>query len=216
MACRDDVIDSFTPSITQIERQVNEIDDSVYTTRLDDMQSFLRTIEDARRRVLNLVRLLSSKTDILRTFSKHYSDRSNNPGEDAEELPAEQDIERHTSPGEDIRLYIDDVQDHVTTMMSSLLQFEGLLSRSQNNYLAQLSIDSLTGKQRVHRFMSKIAVITLILTLVNVICGLFSQNVNANISLYTDNTYLPWALIVSGEAVIAVALFLGARRFRLF
>lgn len=68
-------------------------------------------------------------------------------------------------------------------MLSSLLNFEGLLTHSQNNYLAQLEINNLLRRQRVLGFLGKITVVTVVMTLLNMVCGLFSANVNANVLL---------------------------------
>jgi Mg2+ and Co2+ transporter CorA len=180
------------------------------------MQAFLSTIEEARHEVLSLIRLLSGKTAILRRFNNHQNGGSN-AGEELDEKSVKRGTERQSLQGNDIRLYIDDVQDHVSTMLSSLNQFEGLLSRSQNNYVAQLSIDNLEGRRKVNDFMGKIALVTVILTLLNFISGLFGQNVNANIVFYVDNnSYLPFALILSGEAIVAGTVLYGARSYRLF
>ena len=197
-------MDSFAAPIAQIERRVNEIEDQVYTTRLADMSEFVRRIEGIRKSVISLTRLLNSKRAVLRAFDKHHS----------EEIP--HDCPDDISPGEDIKLYIDDVHDHVVTMRSSLKQFEGLLARSQNNYLAQLDIDNFAARKRIHKFLGRASVISLTLTLVNVLCGLFSTNVNGKVPLYTNDSMTPWALIVSGEVVAVILLILLAWRCRWF
>jgi Mg2+ and Co2+ transporter CorA len=166
------------------------------------MKDFVRRIEELRKGVISLTRLLNNKQGVLRAFDKHHSYK----------IP--HDCRTTISPSGDIKLYIDDVQDHVITMRSSLKQFEGLLARSQNNYLAQLDIDNLAYRRKVNTFISRVTVISLILTLLNVLCGLFSTNVNANVPLYADNNVKTWLIIVSGEVVAFILLVLLAKRCR--
>ncbi len=112
-----------------------------------------------------------------------------------------------------MRLYINDVEDHVTTMLANLNQFESLLARSQSNYLAGLSIDNLRRRQRVNSFMGFMAVVSMILTVVHIICSIFSTNVNANVPIYINDTPA-WFYIIGGEVVLSLALFWIARRLK--
>lgn len=68
MALRDDIVDSFFPLITRLEKRVDEIEDQIYITRHDDIQKFLWEIETTRRNVASLIRLLIGKANILSTF----------------------------------------------------------------------------------------------------------------------------------------------------
>jgi len=199
----DDIVDSFNPSINQIEKKVNKIEDQVYTTREDDKQAFIHQIEEVRKSNSALLRLLGGKNNVLSAFEKHHC------GEEHDEEPSDEE----TNPGHNLRLYIRDVIDHVTTMLANLHQFESLLARSQNNYLAGLSIDNMRGREKVIGFINIMAVVSMILTLLNIICALFSTNVNANVPLYINDTPA-WYIIVGGEVALAFALFWLARRLR--
>jgi Mg2+ and Co2+ transporter CorA len=98
-------------------------------------------------------------------------------------------------------------------MLGNLHQFESLLARSQNNYLAGLSIDNMQGRQRVNSFINIMAVLSMILTLMNIICALFSTNVNSNIPLYANDTPA-WYIIIGGEVAMTLVLFWIARRLK--
>ena len=56
-------------------------------------------------------------------------------------------------------------------------------------------------------------VVSMILTLMTIICGLFSTNPNANVPLYTNDTPA-WFYIVGGEVILSLALFWLARRLK--
>ena len=194
-------MDSFGPSITRIERIVNDIEDQVYTTRKDDMQAFLHEIEEVRKRVSGLIRLLSGKTSVLLGFEKHH----------CEDISPDEEM----APGHDLKLYVNDVQDHLATLLSSLRQFESLLSRSQENYVAGLKIDNIRSRQRLNRLMATATVITMIMSFINIICGLFSTNVNAAVPLYANDTPA-WYIIIGSEIVLSMALLWLAKRFKWF
>ncbi|KAL5320494.1 hypothetical protein ACEPPN_011300 [Leptodophora sp. 'Broadleaf-Isolate-01'] len=192
----DDIVDSFSPLLACIEREVNQIDDQVYTTHKDDMKVFLWEIEAVRRRVLSLIRLLGGKTNVLRAFENHHC--------------------ATTSSDSEIKVYVDDVQGHVAAMLGSLHQFEGLLSRSKSSYLDQLEISNLTDRIRVFRLLSRMAVISLILTFLMLVCNMFGMNTSAGYVLFTRSSTLPWFIIVSGEVVVALGLFYVAKKWRLW
>lgn len=196
-------MDSFNPSINQIEKKVSKIEDQVYTTREEDKQAFIHQIEEVRKSTSALLRLLGGKNNVLSAFEKHHCSGKH------EEEP----VDEETYPGHNLRLYIHDVKDHVSTMVTNLHQFESLLARSQNNYLIGMSIDNMQGRQRVNSFLNIMAVISMILTLMNIICGLFSTNVNANVRLYVDSTPA-WYIILGGQVALTLALFWLARRLK--
>ena len=195
-------MDSFAVPISQIDKRVNDIDDQIYTTRIEDMRAFMVQIEAVRQNISSLTRLLSFKPNILKGFNKHHNELASH----VEDPPAV----------EDISLYIGDIKDHVVTMMSNLKHFEALLSRAEKNCLAQLEINNDNGRRRVVKFMGRVTLITVILSVLNVICGLFSTNVNANTTLYATPSLTAWAIIVSLEGVLALALFYLAKRCRFF
>ena len=197
------VIDSFNPSIHEIEKNVNKIEDEVYTTRGDDKQDFIHLIDEARKSISALLRLLGGKNNVLMRFEKHHCE-----GEHEDEP-----TDAKTHHGHDLRLYINDVKDHVTTMLGNLHQFESLLARSQNNYMTGLSIDRMQGSRRVFRFLNIMGVVSMILTLMTIICALFSTNPNANVPLYANDTPA-WYIIVGGEFILSLALFCLARRLK--
>ena len=195
-------MDSFAAPVAQVESEVNLIDDQIYTTRIEDLNSFLLTITDVRVRVSNLLRLMGSKTYVLKAFDAHQTE-------------AMADSSKMGS-AKDIHLYIGDVKDHVVTMISSLKYFDAILSRAQKNCLAQLDINNDTARRRVIKFLGRVTVLTLILSLLNLICGLFSTNVNANTTLYATDSLKAWAIIISSEGLLAMVLLFLARRYRYF
>lgn len=194
MEYSDNIVDSFAPVIHQIESDTEKIEDEVFIARTDDMQVFLRKIGMLRKGVMGLMRLLGGKADVLKGFTKRCNENY------------------RVTPRMDIGLYLGDIQDHVVTMMTNLGHFEKMLSRSHSNYLAQLSIDSITQGTGTNHVLSKITLLASIIVPLNVITGLFGMNVA--IPFRDVNNLIPFFTIVSIFLAFCLFAILIARRFR--
>ncbi|RVX68270.1 hypothetical protein B0A52_07273 [Exophiala mesophila] len=190
----DDIVDSFAPPIRGAERESEAIEDQVFVAREDNYVTLLRQIGECRKRVLNMMRLLGGKADVIKGFAKRCNDQYN------------------MMPRGDIGLYLGDIQDHVVTMMSNLGHVEKMLSRSHANYLAQLNVDSILKGNTTNKALTKITVVATILVPLNLITGLFGMNVTvpgeAQGTLY-------WFFGIIGGIIcfVAFCLFM-ARRLR--
>jgi len=190
----DDIVDSFAPVINTVEAETDMIDDQVFVARADDMNQFLRKIGMARKNVMGLMKLLGGKADVLRGFTKRCN------------------TNYKVTPRMDIGLYLGDIQDHVVTMMTSLGHFEKMLSRSHSNYLAQLSIDSITQGSNANKVLSKITVLASILVPLNLVCGLFGMNVA--VPFVNSSSLAPFFSILGGLFVFVLVCMGVARKLR--
>ena len=166
----------------------------MFIAREDDFISLLRQIGECRRRVLNMMRLLGGKADVIKGFAKRCN-------------------ESYTAaPRADIGVYLGDIQDHVVTMMSNLGHVEKMLSRSHANYLAQLNVDNMLKGNSTNKNLAKITVIATILVPLNLICGLFGMNVPVP---GRETTGLEWFFgIVSVIVAFVVISLIVARRYK--
>ncbi|KIN07085.1 hypothetical protein OIDMADRAFT_99401 [Oidiodendron maius Zn] len=203
----DDIVDSFTKPISIIERNVSRIDDEIYTTRIDDMSTFLGEIDSERKAIASLIALLSHKSDLLSAFQKHRCEL---------QLANLSETESISSRNSGLMLYISDIQDHLATNLSSLAQFESLLARSQESYLAQLSIGNVSGRQRTHIFLKRMGLLTLILALINWLFSMFGMNVNANVTMFAESTLTRYWIIIGVSVFVSVIILAWARRYRFF
>jgi magnesium transporter len=73
----DDITDGFAPVITGIEYEADAIEDSVFAAREQDFGRMLMRIGKSRRKVMTLMRLLSSKADVIKMFAKRCQDEAN-------------------------------------------------------------------------------------------------------------------------------------------
>lgn len=190
----DDIVDSFAPIIREAEQESENIEDQVFIAREDDFLALLRQIGECRKRILNMMRLLGGKADVIKGFAKRCNDQY------------------QMTPRGDIGLYLGDIQDHVVTMMSNLGHVEKMLSRSHANYLAQLNVDNILKGNHTNKALAKITVVATILVPLNLITGLFGMNVNVP---GKDTAGLYWFFgILGGILVFVLSCLLVARRLR--
>lgn len=192
----DDIVDSFAPVIHDTEMQTERLEDDVFVARTDDMHRFLRKIGNTRRNVMGLMRLLGGKADVLRGFTKRCNENYK------------------VTPRMDIGLYLGDIQDHVVTMMNNLGHCEKMLSRTHSNYLAQLSIDSISQGTNTNRVLSKITFIASIIVPLNVVTGLFGMNVKVPFYVNDIDNLHAFYGIVGVLIFFCAAALLFARRMR--
>jgi len=190
----DDIVDSFAPIIREAEQESEAIEDQVFVAREDDFLALLRQIGDCRKRVLNMMRLLGGKADVIKGFAKRCNEQY------------------QVTPRGDIGLYLGDIQDHVVTMMSNLGHVEKMLSRSHANYLAQLNVDNILKGNSTNKALAKITVVATILVPLNLVTGLFGMNVDVP---GKNAEGLGWFFgIVGAIATFILISLLVARRLR--
>jgi magnesium transporter len=162
--------------------------------REDDSNSFLRSIGRVRKNCMALLRLLGGKADILRGFTKRCNENYK------------------VTPRMDIGLYLGDIQDHVVTMATNLGHFEKILSRSHSNYLATLSINSISQGTETNQVLSKITFLASVLVPLNLVSGLFGMNVE--IPFMNEHNLGPFFGIVGFMVLICIIILGVARRMR--
>lgn len=164
----------------------------MFVARPDDMHEFLRNLGGVRKNTLGLMRVLGGKADVLKGFTKRCNENYK------------------VTPRMDIGMYLGDIQDHVVTMMTNLTHFEKILSRAHSNYLAQLTIDSITQGTKTNAGLSKITFIATIIVPLNIVTGLFGMNV---LVPYRDtNSLIPFFTILGSlVGFVALALILARR-----
>jgi len=170
------------------------IEDAVFVAREDDASKFLQTIGRLRKNIMALMRLLGGKADVLRGFTKRCNENYK------------------VTPRMDIGLYLGDIQDHVVTMVNNLSHFEKILSRAHSNYLAQLSINSVSQSNETNKVLSKITFLASMLVPLNLVCGLFGMNVP--VPWQESETLIPFFVIIATLAVSCFIILLWARRLK--
>lgn len=187
----DDIVDSFAPEITKLEKETDQIEDDVFIARSDDMAQFLKKIGIARKNVMGLMRLLGGKADVLKGFTKRCNENYK------------------VTPRMDIGLYLGDIQDHVVTMMTNLGHFEKMLSRAHSNYLAQISIDGIIQGTATNRVLSKITLLASIIVPLNVVTGLFGMNIH--VPWQDGPDLIPFFVVLASLLAFCILSYIFAR-----
>jgi magnesium transporter len=153
----DDITDSFIPVIAKIDIEVESIDDLVLILSEAEQSDMLVRIGYARKKVLQLTKLLHAKSDVLKIVINRC-------------------IEKMEFDS-DTRFYLSDIQDHVISMVSNLQNYEQTLARAHSNYLAQISIEITQASNRSSDVVLKMTAVASILVPLNVVTGLWGMNV---------------------------------------
>jgi magnesium transporter len=191
----DDIVDNFMPVIGDIEREVDSIEDEVFTARHEDARNILRAIGDSRKKVMSLMRLLGGKYDVIKGFAKRCNDNFG------------------VAPRGEVGIYLSDIQDHVVTMRDNLSHSEQLLSRVHNNFLAQINVENITHGNTVNQLLGKVTLVATILVPMNLLTGLFGMNVPVP---GRGSSGVEWFMGIVGVIVVIVLVALvAARRMRL-
>jgi Mg2+ and Co2+ transporter CorA len=72
----DNITDSFAPLIQHTELEVDSIDDLVLVLNGSEQNDMLRRIGSCRKSVMQLLRLLGPKADVVRSLIKRYEDKA--------------------------------------------------------------------------------------------------------------------------------------------
>lgn len=166
----------------------------------------LRRIGECRKRVMSVMRLLGSKADVIKGFSKRFSENEilTNISAESRSFPVRLSLRN------EILMYLGDIQDHIVTMVQSLNHYEKLLARSHSNYLALLNIDMTKINNDTNDILGKVTILGTILLPINVVTGLWGMNC---IVPGQDHPGLMWFYgILLGITLFSIASYIYARR----
>ena len=111
------------------------------------------------------------------------------------------------------KFYLEDIHDHVLTMMQNLNHYEKSLARSHSNYLAQISIDITQASNRTSDTVMRMTLLASILVPLNVITGLFGMNVRVPGENGSDLTW--FVCIIAFMAGLTTLIYYIAKRHKL-
>ncbi|KAJ1967367.1 CorA metal ion transporter, partial [Dimargaris verticillata] len=166
----DDITDHFQPVMRMVEYEVDSVDELVLILNESEQSDMLRRIGLARKTVISLLRLLGAKPDVLRSLMKRLETVPGHPGSGHIGTPI-------IPGGTDIGFYLDDIQDHLVTMLQNANHYEAILSRSHANYLAQISFEITHASNRTNDVVAKLSALASILVPLNLVTGLWGMNV---------------------------------------
>lgn len=153
----------------------------------------LLRIGQSRKKVMQMMKLLNTKSDVLKVVINRCIERM--------------DFDSDT------RFYLGDIQDHVISMVQNLVHYEKTLARAHSNYLAQISIEITQASNRTSDVVMRMTAVASILVPLNVVTGLWGMNVRVP---GEGGESLSWFFgILTGMIIFAVSIFYLVRRAKL-
>ncbi|KAI8987145.1 hypothetical protein BDB01DRAFT_784711 [Pilobolus umbonatus] len=207
----DNITDSFAPIIQHTELEVDSIDDLVLILNGSEQNDMLRRIGSSRKTVMQLLRLLGPKADVVRSLIKRYEDKSKeisyvtmklkeNDSSDMEELKIHHEV----------ILYLGDIQDHILTMLQNMNHYDLILGRAHRNYLGQITIELSQAGNTTNEVINRLTFFATIIVPLNLVGGLFGMNVHVP---GQDNSDLVWFFwIVLGMLIYVVIMVAVGKR----
>jgi Mg2+ and Co2+ transporter CorA len=192
----DDITDGFAPLIEHTELEVDSIEDLVLVLNGSEQNDMLRRIGSCRKTVMQLLRLLGPKADVLRSLIKRYEDR-------AKEMEYVISLENTTKETEldevkahhEVTLYLGDIQgininllqsnntnssnvDHIITMLQNVNHYDLILGRAHRNYLGQITIELSQAGNSTNEVINRLTFLaTIIIPLVNTSSNILIINI---------------------------------------
>ena len=191
-AILDNMVDVFIPVVNTTELEIDSVDELVLVLSEHEQTDMLRRIWSAKKRVTHLYRLLFTKTDVIKNLAKKGT----------------------RFIGSDTILYLRDIQDHVIAMVSNLIHYQDILSRSHSTYLTQIDVEINRVSQRTNNTMKKLTAAAGIALPLSIIPGLFGMNVK--VPGAGQDTLAWFFVILSGMLVVGALGFILGRKHRWF
>jgi len=173
--------DLFFSDTGSIETEVQVLDDLVLILGQSEKNDLLLRINNARKRIAVLFRVLSPKKQVFEALSSL-------------DLP-------HVAP--ELRLYMRDALDHLNIMLEKLTFAKEMLLSSQSTYLAQISIEVALSSNRMSTTVNKLTSVATIILPLTLISGIWGMNVRVpgQSSCNQEEETLVWFYVILGTMV---------------
>ncbi|KAI9023753.1 hypothetical protein CLU79DRAFT_701005, partial [Phycomyces nitens] len=209
----DNVTDSFAPLIQYAELEVDSIDDLVLVLTNSEQSDMLRRIGSCRKNVMQLLRLLGPKADVLRSLIKRYEDHMHELAHIVNTRPEKSilnELMEEARVQHEVILYLGDIQDHILTMLQNVTHFDLTLGRAHRNYLGQVSIELSQAGNTTNEVINRLTFLATLVVPLNLVAGIFGMNVEVPGQNNTDLVWFFW--IVSGMLIFVIAMVAVGKR----
>ncbi|KAI9029506.1 hypothetical protein DFJ74DRAFT_658637 [Hyaloraphidium curvatum] len=157
-ALLDAVCDGFAPQVRSTEMEAASIEELVGMLRKESQEEMVARINESKKRVMGLMRLLSGKPVTLKSMKRRLQSRFNELGIS------------------ELALYLSDVGDNVTGMMSNLQFQEQTLARAHNSYLARIQIEISASTANSNDMTNRVTLLASIIVPFNLLTGMWGMN----------------------------------------
>ncbi|KAG1150617.1 hypothetical protein G6F37_000201 [Rhizopus arrhizus] len=207
----DSITDGFAPLIQHTELEVDSIDDLVLVLNGSEQNDMLRRIGSCRKTVMQLLRLLGPKADVLRSLIKRYEDK-------AKEMDYMRSLDNATPETEldevkahhEVTLYLGDIQDHIITMLQNVNHYDLILGRAHRNYLGQITIELSQAGNTTNEVINRLTFFATIIVPLNLVGSLFGMNVHVPGQDEKDLVWFFW-IVLGMLLYVAVMIAIGKR-----
>ncbi|KAI8098657.1 uncharacterized protein BX664DRAFT_271382 [Halteromyces radiatus] len=210
----DNVTDSFAPLIQHTELEVDSIDDLVLVLNGSEQTDMLRRIGSCRKMVMQLLRLLGPKADVVRSLIKRYDDKTKEIeflNKRRQNLQQDKTvINPHVNENNlqhEIILFLGDIQDHIHTMLQNVNHYDLVLGRAHRNYLGQISIELSQAGNNTNEVINRLTFLATLVVPLNLVAGLFGMNVHVPGSEEHDLAWFFWIVMGMGTYVTFMLAF---------
>ncbi|KAG2232486.1 hypothetical protein INT48_007399 [Thamnidium elegans] len=206
----DNITDSFAPLIKHTELEVDSIDDLVLVLNGSEQNDMLSRIGSCRKTVMQLLRLLGPKADVVKSLMKRYEDK-------AKEIQYANILQNEIVTEHDdvkvyheVTLYLGDIQDHILTMLQNVNHYDLILGRAHRNYLGQISIELSQAGNTTNGVINRLTFFATIVVPLNLVGGLFGMNVRVPGGEKQDLVWFFW--IVMGMLLYVIVMVAIGKR----
>ncbi|KAK5168858.1 CorA metal ion transporter [Saxophila tyrrhenica] len=230
----DDITDVYAPRVSQIEEEVDEIDEQIlylHVTSADDAEKTKSDSGNEKKSgnaPSNQGDMGAQKAEGDRTAGPSGGDLLRRVGEGRKKvmglyrlLGNKADVIKgfakrcnenwEVAPRSEIGLYLGDIQDHIVTMNNNLSHYENLLSRAHSNYVAQINIRMNERAEQNADILGKLTVIGTIVLPMNIVTGMWGMNVYVPGQEYDDNLTWFWC-ITAGLLAFGIGCYFIAKK----
>ncbi|KAI8357367.1 hypothetical protein EDC96DRAFT_545870 [Choanephora cucurbitarum] len=220
----DNITDSFAPLIQHTELEVDSIDDLVLVLNGSEQNDMLRRIGSCRKTVMQLLRLLGPKADVVRSLIKRYDDKTKEMNYNTLRLRESHSMANLNNTNtlvheqeqnefklqHEVTLYLGDIQDHILTMLQNVTHYDLILGRAHRNYIGQISIELSQAGNTTNEVINRLTFFATIVVPLNLIGGLFGMNVHVPGQDKTDLIWFYW-IVLGMLMYVVVMVALGKR-----
>jgi magnesium/cobalt transport protein CorA len=193
-ALLDAIVDMFYMYVDPVKREVIDLEELVLILSAREQSDILRRINLARNRVVFLrSQLLKKKETVLSLLSKSSSNKGG-------------------AMGEQTRLYLRDVLDHVLCLFDDIEMAKEQLTHLTNTYLARVSIQMAEVSNQLNGIMKKFNAMATIILPLTFVTGLWGMNVL--VPGGGEPTLIPFFSIVGSMVIFSIISVTLFRKFR--
>ncbi|KAJ2613506.1 CorA metal ion transporter [Coemansia sp. RSA 1365] len=172
-AILDQITDQLSPEITELEQQVDAIDELVLILTHAEHESVLQQMGEQRRRILQTWHLTQPKTEVIALLAKLLSNDSRTTLQGSRSAVLQQ---MGGSLASEVVQYLGDVHEHLLAGIDACARAETVLARSHSNYLAKISLELSRATYDANSTTERWTMLGMIVVPINILTSFLGVN----------------------------------------